>query len=148
MKPNPKAKIIPATAELCGRLIAHISAEDNEDMLRGWGITSAEAVMSSYILCQPSYMVLCEDEPMFIFGCDNNGSVWMMRGDNMESISIQFIRGSQRFFDFWLKKYGHISCEFWGENKKLRRFLEWSGFGATELDNGYVRCEKWAQPQD
>jgi len=145
MKRVLPVSIVPATPTLCGRLIAHVSEEDNEDMVRGWGVSSAHAIMTHYALYKPSYIVMHGNEPMLIFGCCGDGALWMMRGDHMEAISIRFIYRAKKYLDEWLDKYKYLVCEFWGENKKLKRYMKWCGFTSTDLDNGYVRCEKWAQ---
>ena len=140
-----KGSVVPATPELCGRLMAYIPQGDDEDMRRGWGMSSAEAVLLSYQMFKPSYIIMADDQPVGIFGCAPDGNLWMMRGEGIESVAVQFIRQSKPYLDAWLEQHGHIFAYFWGENRKLLRFLEWSGFETTDLENGYVRCDKWAQ---
>ncbi len=137
-----RGRVVPATADLCEALIARVPPEDDADMRRGWGMSSAEAIRKSFAALGPSYMILADGEPVGIFGCAPDGNLWMMRGEGIESVAVQFIRRAQPYFDAWLELYGHIYAFFWRENRKLLRFMEWSGFAATDLGNGYVRCDK------
>ena len=142
MKPR-KGSIVPATAELVEDLIARVPEQDDADMRRGWGMGSAEAIRESFSRYD-SLMILADDEPVGIFGIAPDGNIWLVRGEGLESVAIQFIRQAQPFFDRWLSKHRRIFAYFDKDNRKLLRFMQWSGFTAFDLQNGYVRCDKWA----
>jgi hypothetical protein len=135
--------IAPATKEHAGALIPRVPPEDNEDMLRGWGMTSADALMP---LCgnADTWTVFAFGEPAAMFGCLPDGAVWLIRGDNLASVSIRFIRHAGPVIDEWVRRYGRVYCHFSVRYKKLLRWLLWEGFEMTDLGNGYVRCEKCA----
>lgn len=141
----------PATPASIEALIARIPPEDDEDMRRGWGMSSAEAVRESFAR-YGGEMIMAETgegdaEPVCLIGIAPDGNVWMMRGEGMGSVAVQFIRQSRPYLEKWLAEYGHIFVFFWKENRRLLNFLEWIGFETTDLDNGYVRCDLWALRQ-
>jgi hypothetical protein len=135
--------IAPATKEHAGALIPRVPPEDSEDMLRGWGTSSADALMS---LCgnADTWTIFAFGEPAGMFGCTPDGAMWLIRGDNLASISIRFIRHAGPVIDEWARRYRMVYCHVSKDYKKLLRWLRRERFTLFDLGNGYVRCEKCA----
>jgi hypothetical protein len=145
-------------------LIPKIPPEDIADMIRGWGQDSATMLRQLEKECPDTWSIFNgEDacpatgqggacpatgqggEIVAMLGCQptpEGGCVWLMRGADMDTVAVQFVRHSGPFIDAWLQTYGELFCYFSADYKKLLRFMKWSGFDVEDLGNGYVRCSK------
>jgi hypothetical protein len=135
---------VRATPEHVEQLIPLIPPRDNADMMRGWGYTSAEGLRLMFAECPDTWSIFHGDEIVAMFGCMEGGRMWLIRGTGMDAVAIPFIRQADPVIDAWLARYGYVEGFFSKDYIKLLRWVVWAGFEIEDLNNGYVRCFKWA----
>ena len=136
----------PSVPEDVEALIPNIPTEDNEDMTRGWGCTSAFMLRDIYPKCDECFSIIVTQAAMPLvvgmFGVMPGGNVWLMRGHGIDRVAIRFVRHGHEYLHRWLVKYGKLTGFINKNYKKFIRWLVWEGFEVTDLDKGYLMVTK------
>ena len=127
-------------------LIPNIPIEDNEDVIRGWGMTSSESLRKIFPMCDECFSIIDDGEVVGMFGVLPDGNVWLMRARGLDNgnVALRFVRHGHEHIERWLQKYGRLIGYISKDYKKFIRWLVWEGFEVTDIGRGYVQVDKWA----
>lgn len=137
-------RMIPGKLEHIELLKAHIPPEDDEDMRRGWGMSSGEMLYYAFENSEEVWTLLSGPDVVGMWGCGQDGNVWLIRGEGMERIAVKFIRRSREVFERLTARHGTIFCVVSRRYTKLLRWLDWCGFATEPHGAAYVRRYKCA----
>jgi len=129
-----------------------MSVKDIAALNLGWGQGPYELLKEGLKLGEGEcWAVLADGVPAAIFGAvpdeadkvsGTGANVWLMTCEGFERIGRRFVRHSGEYIDKLLEKYGRLYGYVESGNIKMLAWLRKNGFTLTELDGGYVRCDK------
>ena len=123
-------------------LIPIIPAEDNVDLIRGWGMPADVILRFVFPASDECFSILFNGRVVGLFGVMSSGNIWLMRGIGIDNVALRFVRHGHEFVDRWLVKYGRLFGYISKDYKKFIRWLAWEGFHMIDLNNGYLEISK------
>jgi hypothetical protein len=111
------------------------------DKIEAWAMHRLSPVMAvngSIFLSEYSYTVLADDEPILVFGVQqesllsDTGVVWLLATDGISKIKKSFVKQCQKVFLDLIQEYQMVYNYVYTENKIALRWLKWLGFEIHE----------------
>jgi len=125
--------VIPATTDHVEELIGKIPDEDRFDIMQGWNLSHDSALRKMYRDSDECLSIMNVDKVVGMFGVLDDGNIWLMRGHDIDEVSIRFVRNGHKYIDEWLERYGKLTGYINYRYIRFIRWLEWEGFVFREM---------------
>jgi len=115
-----------------GKYIAtHIREVDKREIWASSRSTPTAAIQI-FLAQKECYCALIDDIPAIIFGCAG-GVLGLLATDDINKISVRFVRGSKVYIQKWLAQYGYLFNFVHAYNKVSIKWLKWLGFTIGDM---------------
>ena len=128
-----KTDVIPAREEHCRVLAAALDGADgypwNGDFIREhWGVEPEAGLLASLKGSPLCWSILIDGQIAGMFGCMEDGQVWLTTAPAIDRAKLRFIRQSRPYIEQMAERLGSVYGCAHRDNVPLLRWLEWCGF--------------------
>lgn len=128
-----RTEVIEARPEHCQVLAATLNAADGYpwggDFIREhWGVEPERGLFDSMMGSPLCWSILIDGQIAGMFGCMEDGQVWLTTAPAIDRAKLRFIRQSRPYIEKMAARLGGVYGCVHKDNKPLRQWLKWSGF--------------------
>ena len=125
--------VIEAKPEHCRALAAKLDAAEgypwNGDFIREhWDIEPEQGLLSSLEGSPLCWSILIDGEIAGMFGCMEDGQVWLTTAPAIDRAKLRFIRQSRPYIEKMAARLGGVYGCAHRDNQPLIQWLKWCGF--------------------
>lgn len=130
-----------ARLEDCRFLAERLDDEGRSFIRRYWDVEPMSGLVASFeksVLC---WSILIDGQAAGMFGCTDEGLVWLTTAPEIGKAKLRFIRQSGPYIQKMLEKCGgHMYALAHKDNVLLIRWLEWAGFEIVGRQGDFRIC--------
>lgn len=124
-----KTEVIPARAEHCALLAANMDEDGREFIRKYWNVEAEQGLRDSLAASTLCWTILIDGQAAGMFGCTEDGKVWLTTAPAIERVKLRFIRQSKTYLNQMAERCGgYLHAVAHKGNKLLMGWLMWSGF--------------------
>lgn len=116
----------------CFLLVANMSREEKAFIRRHWGVTPMKGLKQSLASSPQCWSIFVDEDIAGMFGCTEEGVVWLSTAPTLWKARIRFIRQSRKYINQMLKRHERLVGFVHEENRLLLQWLKWCGFEEQE----------------
>ena len=128
-----RTEVIEARPEHCAALAAALDAAEgypwNGDFIRKhWGVEPEQGLLSSLEGSPLCWSILIDGQIAGMFGCMEDGQVWLTTAPAIDRAKLRFIRQSRPYIEKMAARLGSVYGCAHKDNAPLLQWLKWCGF--------------------
>ena len=136
-----KTEVREARLEDCKSLAERMDEEGRELIRKYWEVEPLSGLIASFrnsVLCRT---ILIDGQAAGMFGCTNNGQVWLTTAPEIEKAKLRFIRQANDYLAEMKDKCGgKMYALAHMDNTLLLKWLEWAGFEIVGSQGDFKIC--------
>lgn len=107
----------------------NIRQADREEVWASHRMEPKQVLMDAYLASEAMTIIRVSDRaPLAMFGCAEDGCVWLLATDGLQFHRWEFLRKSQGWVDYYQSKHDLLYNVIDKRNRVHMRWLGWLGF--------------------